>query len=371
MSFFRTLLEDEVNVLPGHNDGSAEAKELMDEIDAAEINEDEVDAAAEAKFDEDNSAERIVDEMYMAIAEHEMAWNEFVQESSLKELMAYGAGRTAVNEGAVDSIKEFFSNAKKKVKEFFEKVWSVIKRWASNMFAFIHTNKKFANKYSSKITAGYEVYKNDKSVNRTEGFPFTNVDKVFNSFTATVEVKEPSIDNEEEGKKILSDLRSKYAGSGEPGNFRENMLTHLRGQKDRKTIDYSAAEVIRVLSDDNVTRKNVNKAMTQSKKEFKTTIKNLDDLQRAAEKQANSSSGSAADKAEGKADARKYMLRATNMREQLKVLQVVRSCLLSCISARNRQARHIGNLYVRLANRKEHKGFRNESAYGFLGASLI
>lgn len=369
MSFFRTLLEDEVNILPGHNDGSAEAKELMDEIDAAEINEEEVDAAAEAKFDEDNSAEKIVDEMYMAIAEHEMAWNEFVQESSLKELMAYGAGRTAVNEGAVDSVKDFFSNAKKKVKEFFEKVWSVIKRWASNMFAFIHTNKKFAAKYSAKITAGEKVYKEDKTTDRTEGFPYTNLDKVFNTFTTSVKVEKPNISDEEGGKRVLANLRKQYADSEDAGNFRENVLTNLRGQKDRKEVKYSAAEVIRVLSDDTVTRKAVNKAMTQSKKEFKAAIRELDNLQSSAEKDANS--GDAAEKVAGKKNYKKYMLQATNMREQLKILQVVRSCLLSCISARNRQARHIGNLYVRLANRKEHKGFRNESAYGFLGASLI
>lgn len=369
MSFFRTLLEDEVNILPGHNDGSAEAKELMDEIDAAEINEDEVDAAAEAKFDEDNSAEKIVDEMYMAIAEHEMAWNEFVQESSLKELMAYGAGRTAVNEGAVDSVKDFFSNAKKKVKEFFEKVWSVIKRWASNMFAFIHTNKKFAAKYSAKITAGEKVYKEDKTTDRTEGFPYTNLDKVFNTFTTSVKVEKPNISDEEGGKRVLANLRKQYADSEDAGNFRENVLTNLRGQKDRKEVKYSAAEVIRVLSDDTVTRKAVNKAMTQSKKEFKAAIRELDNLQSSAEKDANSSD--ATEKVAGKKNYKKYMLQATNMREQLKILQVVRSCLLSCISARNRQARHIGNLYVRLANRKEHKGFRNESAYGFLGASLI
>lgn len=369
MSFFRTLLEDEVNILPGHNDGSAEAKELMDEIDAAEINEEEVDAAAEAKFDEDNSAERIVDEMYTAIAEHEMAWNEFVQESSLKELMSYSSGRTAVNEGAVDSVKEFFSNAKKKVKEFFEKVWSVIKRWASNMFSFIHTNKKFASKYSAKITAGEEVYKSDKTVNRTEGFPFSNLDKVFNTFTTSVKVEKSDITDEESGKRVLANLRKQYADSEDAGNFRDNVLTNLRGQKDRKEVKISASEIIRILGDDTVTRKAVNKAMTQSKKEFKTAIKELDDLQRAAEKQAGSSD--AAEKIQGKSDYKKYMLQATNLREQLKVLQVVRSCLLSCISARNRQARHIGNLYVRLANRKEHKGFRNESAYGFLGASLI
>ena len=298
-----------------------------------------------------------------------MAWNEFVQESSLKELMAYGAGRTAVNEGAVDSVKEFFSNAKKKVKEFFEKVWSVIKRWASNMFSFIHTNKKFASKHSAKITTGEEVYKSDKTVNRTEGFPFSNLDKVFNTFTTSVKVEKPDITDEEGGKRVLANLRKQYADSEDAGNFRDNVLTNLRGQKDRKEVKISASEIIRILGDDTVTRKAVNKAMTQSKKEFKTAIKELDDLQRAAEKQAGSSD--AAEKIQGKSDYKKYMLQATNLREQLKVLQVVRSCLLSCISARNRQARHIGNLYVRLANRKEHKGFRNESAYGFLGANLI
>ena len=365
MSFYRTLLEGDVNVLDNDNDGSEMAKKLMKEIDDQEINIDEVESAADAEFEPGEGVDDIMDEMYMAIAEAEMDWNAMMQEAGLMELSE--AARGIVTEGKMDSVKDFFNKTKEKIKEFFNKVWQVIQRWASNLTAVVATNKKLASKYADKIKSGYEKYKSDSSIDRIEGYTFSGVEEAFNKFKAKAEVK--YAEGEDGGREILRSLRKEYAGSEDSSDFRSNMMEKLRGSKDTVKLSISGEEVIKMLKEDEVTKKKVREAMNQSKKEFKSAIKKVDELQKKAEKAAGSKD--AAEKAEGKANYAKYTVQATNIREQLKILQIVRSCLLSAIGAKAKQARKVANAYIRLGNKEKYKGFQNES-YGFLsGLNLI
>jgi len=372
-TFMKTLLEDEVNILPDNNDGSAEAKELMDEIDAEEINAAEVSDAQNGEFTPSATPEELEEAMYFAMADHEMAWNEMVQEMSINDL-----GRNVFTE-SMDDVKDFFRNTKEKIKEFFKKVWQVIQRWASNISATFATNKKFVSKYGSRMDEGFAEYKKNKKW--VSGYPYTNINEVwqlFENFTVDAGMKVGDNDYREPSDTFSATANSvdhvktkfvshyKFLASANESNIREVTMKYIQGSDSEIDLkDISPDTIVKILSDDEMTKKKIRKAGDQSKKEFKAAIKVLDNIQREAEKGAGKAEDDT-EKAKLKGRATNYTALVNEVRKGLKANNVIRNCLLTAVSKQKRQARKLGNIYVRLSNKEKYKGFQ-DSYTGYRG----
>lgn len=367
MGIYRTLLEDNVNILDSDNDGSKEMKELMGEIDNAEINASEVENAAEAEFGDGESVSDIMDESYMIIAESEMAWNEVMQAIGIREADYARRGVEVIYEAP--DIKGFFKKAKDKIVETFKKIWEVIQRWAKNVMATVTLNKKFAEKYATQIAEGEKIYNRDKSIKRIDGYSFAGLDAGIKMFTVEF-VSEKAFndvnknDDKEvttaDAKEIVNALRKKMSGSSGQGDFRDNVLKMLRGSDDKGKTHMTASEVIDILTDKDNARKTVKDAATQMKKEMKAALRELESTEKAAKQDKDGKAMTAA------------AIAISLTKQLIAVSSIFRSALLSCISQRKRQARKFGNLYVRISNKNDkkgfHKGYKESSEYGFLGS---
>lgn len=374
---YRTLLENDMPYLGDDNDASSETGKLIDAIADQEINDDEVAAAQSAEY----GADSVVEESFMAIAESEMQWNAVMQAIGLHELSETAMGRDVIYEAA--DIKGWFKAAKDKIVAFFKKVWQVIQRWAANITAQVHTNKKFYEKNAAKIKTGYEIYVKDKSLPRISGYPFKN----FDAATATNKFKDFA-DNIKKLTNIADDMiRKAMEHETESHDFqaldneitmigedfenidelRDDLLKGIRGAEDRSDdVIMTPDEIKKALVDQDGAAKKVKTALSSSKKQFKAAITSLERL----EKSLNSNSSDNENIKKTKESGLKVCVKFNkNLNTLLNATQIGRSVMLKCIAEYKAQARYYATKYVMYANRDKYKGFRNESAeYGFLGS---
>ncbi len=386
MSFYRAILEEEMTVLDNDNDSSAQVDELMDEIDDQDANAEEQEEAAEAAFGPDDNVDNIIEESYIAIAESTAAWNQIMHSIGMRELNEAARGREVMTEG----VKEWFKEAKDKIVAFFKKIWSVIQRWMGNMSAHFRTNKSFIAKYSAEIRKGYGIFKSGNADLKKDvtGYEFGKTtrdawvkkvtDRSDKFFTNAANAIKSNISNDID-MSISSPIHSdKFKINFDNGDtdLRSFVTDALRGNGGDKTdLNMTGDSVIEIIKGYTADKKETKKLLEATKKDMKAALRILDTLEKKADSQYKSDkdaeesvkSGNSAKRTSAQKTA---SVAYTNMRQAISDAQIVRSCILASMAQEMRQARRIGNLYVRLANRDKNKGFR-ESAnteYGYLGS---
>ena len=386
MGIYRTLLEEEVPHLDDNNNPDDQIKELQDVIDDHDANEAEQQAAQDAAFGPDCGVDDIMDESAIAIYEFEAGHAAIMQALGMHELQEAATGREFIMEGA--DIKGFFKSIKDKIVSFFKKVWSVLQRWAGNIGAVCVTNKKFADKYASKMSDGYSIvtsssYKGKK----LKGYEFSGVDGAIavarsgksSEKTFGTDKVMPAIRQAIEDKKEVSGLvgglsteeveaaGNKFRGSlcnedsVSTSDFSEKLKTHLYGSKEPKEMWMKVGDVTSILNNKKDARKDVTEFMKESKKQYSKVIKDFNDLERSASKMESGVTRNS---------IMSLITRYTTViRTELTATQTWRNATLGAINARARQARRYGMAYVAAANKGKHKGFQKESTeYGFLGS---
>ena len=377
MGIYRTLIEEEVPHLDDNNNPDEQIKELQDVIEDQDANQAEQDAAQDAAYGPDCGVDDIMDESAMAIYEFEAGHAQIMQAIGIHELQEAATGRDFIFEAA--DVKGFFKSVKDKIVAFFKKVWSVLQRWAGNIGAVFTSNKKFADKYGSAMEKGHGIVSKDKS-KEMKMYPFSGVDSAIN-FAKTAKTDCTGFDNDiakvrrstesgsvgkddattaEQFEDRLNQYRGKLAGgsSVSAGEFGAELKKHLYGEEKKGFMDVKAVKD--TLSGKKDDRKAVTDFMKEYKEQFKKTMKSVNDLEKAASKVEGEGSNRNAVMAEASR-------LVTFMRTWLTITQTWRSATLSAINARARQARRFGMLYVTVANKDKHKGFKESTEYGFLG----
>ena len=385
MGIYRTLLEEEVPHLDDNNNPDEQIKELIDTIEDQDANEAEQDRAQEAEFAEPGtSADELLGESWMAIYEMASGMNTIMQALAVHELNEAANGREFLMEGP--DIKGFFKSVKDKVVAFFKKVWSVIQRWAGNLRAAITSGKKFAEKYASQMTTGYNIMKADKTRKDMKGYEFSGLVEAENIASSSKDFAVDALKSKfgddlsgnsnvsaEDAEALVDTVRGKFcgpnAGSVSAADYAKKLKEHLYGDSEPKAMlmDVDGNNgVIATLKSKKDDLKTVNDFMKESKKQMKSV---LDTLNKAERKAGTAEKDETKDATHNRMSRQTQLTRAINcMRQMLSVTQAWRSQTLGAIRARYVQARRYGMAYVAAANRDKHKGFRKESTeYGFLG----
>ena len=384
MAIYRTLLEEEINILDDNNCNDEAMKELDDIVNDSDVNAEEQERGANGEFDP-KGVDDIMDETFIAIAESEAAWNQTMQAIGMKELSETARG---VYTESFDDVKDWFRKVKDKIIAFFKKVWQVIQRWAGNLNATLSTNKRFVEKFGSKMRDGYPRYKDyDKKL---KGYTFEGLgdgeSKVIKGIDGHIQAVIDGIPelktyltDPDKLKDALMDLDSKIVkawsavsnySAGAVGNVeydlnevRDTAFVAFFGSEDPEELDNGMPvdEVIKILKDTKKDKENSKKEFEKSKKKFKSAIRSIDSLEKyVMSKQSGDSKANTMI-----AGCQKI---SSNLNKTLNFDRVVHSVYMSALTKRQRQARRFGNLYVRLANKKKYKGFQDESAsFGYLG----
>ena len=386
MGIYRTLLEEEVPHLDDNNNPDEQIKELIDTVEDQDANAAEQDAAQDAAYGPDCGVDDIMDESAYAIYEFEAGHAQIMQAIGMHELHEAGVGREFIFEAA--DIKGFFKSIKDKIVAFFKKVWSVLQRWAGNLTAVFHSNKKFAEKYASQMRSGYNICNGGKySGKKLKGYKFPNLDKVISEAKAGKDGKisddaKKDIDelkskldhvgkftkyesqiSAEDVEKVLNAARGDVCGeeSVSSSEFSSKLKKYTYGSDEPTEFWMPVDDVVKILTGKKDDVKAVNDYMKNAKKQSKEAIDLINNLEKAVSKLEDGQfrTGAMAD-----------CSRATTMiRGALTIVQTWRSATLSGINARARQARRYGMAYVAASNKDKHKGFQKESAeYGFLGS---
>lgn len=387
MAIYRTLLEEEINILDDNNCNDEAMKELDDIVNDSDANAEEQERGANGEFDP-KGVDDIMDETFIAIAESEAAWNQTMQAIGMKELSETARG---VYTESFDDVKDWFRKVKDKIVAFFKKVWQVIQRWAGNLNAMLSTNKRFVEKFASKMRDGYPRYKDyDKKL---KGYTFKGLgegeSKLINGIDGHIQAIIDGISDlkrfltdPQELNVAISDYDSKIAkawssisgySAGEVGDNNEYDLTEVRnttfeklfGSEDPEELDNGMPvdDVIKILKDTKKDKENSKKEFEKSKKKFKSAIRSIDSLEKYVTSKQDKSNTSRANTMI--AGCQKI---SSSLNKVLNFDRVVHSVYMSALTKRQRQARRFGNLYVRLANKKKYKGFQDESAsFGYLG----
>ena len=379
MSFYRSFLEEELDTPILDDNNSPEIKEIEDIVNDQDANAEEQDDAQAAEFGPDDGVDDILDESYIAIAEAEGEFNKIVMSIGIHELNETVAGREVIYE-AVD-IKGYIKKAKDWVVSFFKKVWSVLQRYASNIASVFKTNKGFADKYSSQITAGAKLYAADKK-RKTDlkGYPYpkSDFDAIANSnkWKTSADASEMTkimnlaknianyADDNSKSVAFSNDDLESYVGDYRKyilgtdcssSEFSDKLLNKMRGSSEKSKMNMDPAYVIEILKFDQT--KEITKAIKESKKEYKKVISNLESIQRNLKGEKTTDS-----------NALGNVIRMIDcFKKILSTTQVARGVVLKAIRGRAMQARVFGQAYVAASNKDKYRGFQKESAeYGFL-----
>lgn len=388
MSVYRTILEEDLElggVLDDNN--CVELQEIEDVIENQDANAFEQDEARDAEFgtsygdDTIDDAEAIVDESFIAIAESEVNFNKLMMAVGIHEVTEAAAGREIIYE-AVD-IKGYLKRAKDAVVSFFKKVWQVLQRFAANIASTFRTNKGFAEKYGDKITSGYKIYSKDgkklkmysyEGLDRvadakfwTNGIDTVNFEPVSGYMDAIKNWHDTSYTQAELSTeyfdRVVREYREKLCGTAcEAGEFREKLRIKICGSEEKKE-GYMDPELVKKVLSNGKEIKDCKKAIDGAKKEYKSAIKKLDQLEKSLSKKKSEKDASNETKTQFT-----NVVRMSNMFQNiLTACQVSRATILSAMRSRMSQARMFGQAYVFAQNKKDKKGFQKESAeYGFL-----
>lgn len=390
MGIYRTLLEEEVPHLDDNNNPDEQIKELMDVVEDQDANQAEQDRAQEAEFAEPGTqADDLLAESWMAIYEFESSHVELMKAIGMHELNEAACGRDLLWEAP--DIKGFFANVKKKVVEFFKKVWSVLQRWAGNLAAVFTSNKKFVEKYGDHINTGYQLISKDNSAKNMNGYSFKGLDSV-NVDTKSVQVMKDLGNNisilknassipemiekgtsftantAEDYDDLVGTIRALLCGGNEStvsaGDFSSKLKANLYGGDKPDKMLMKPDDIKKILSDKKDDRKKVQDFMKESKKQMKDAIDDINKMEKAA---SNASASNDRQTATKNAIISECTRAVSALRQVLSATQIWRSATLGAINARARQARRYGMAYVAAANRDKHKGFKESTEYGFLG----
>lgn len=368
MGIYRSILEEDLElggVLDDNNNmDMAEIDKVVDDHDA---NADEQIEAQAAEFGPTDDVDSIMDETAIAIAEAEMNFNNIMMAIGIHEVSEAAAGREVLYENA---ITDYLKKARDWVVNFFKKVWSILKRYASNIASVFHTNKGLAEKRGSDIEKGYELYSKDKGGDHLKLWQFPNLDKYLNEqYWKGLDI--PSVDtftaqssDAEDARKLF---RKKFTSNED---FREGLKEEIYGkEKEEKLIPGST--VVKILKSGEEVKK-CKKAMDTSKKQYKEAIAKFNEMEKKLTKAASKDGHTETDDNKMKAAVRN----TTIVKNQLSDLQVVRAVTLSAARARMVQARSLAHAYIAAFNKGKDKNYReglkNESSFGFLsGVELI
>ena len=381
MGIYRTLLEEEVPHLDDNNNPDDQIKELQDVIEDHDANEAEQKAAQDAAFGPDGGVDDIMDESAMAIYEFEAGHAAIMQAIGIHELQEAASGREFIMEAA--DIKGFFVSVKKKVGDFFKKVWQVLQRWAGNIGAVFTSNKKFVEKYGKQMEEGYAALKG-KNDSKMKMYTFDGVDKAIALAKAGKKDKfddasddiikaikdaaatNSKVANGSTAEEIEADLnatRGAFVGkdSVSSSDYSSELKKYLYGSDEPKEDLMAVADVKAILSGKKDDRKSVKDFMDNAKREYKKIMDSLSSAERAASKME-----AGVNRNSVMAECTRY---STLIRGTMTAAQTWRNATLSAINARARQARRYGMAYVAASNKGKYKGFQKESAeYGFLGS---
>lgn len=369
MGIYRSILEED-ETLGGvlDDDNNMDMAEIDKVVDDHDANADEQTEAQDAEFGPTDGVDDIMDETAMAIAEAEMNFNSIMMAIGVHEISEAAAGRDVLYENA---LTDYFKKAKEWVVNFFKKVWSVLKRYASNIASVFHTNKGLADKKATEIEKGYNDYLKDKGEDHLKLWQFPGLDNFLNEkYWTDITLKIPTagdltVSDVDEDRKAF---RKKICGSDDD-DFRGALKDKIYGkEKVEKLI--SGSDVIKALKSGDEVKK-VKKAMDTSKKQYKEAIAKFNEMEKKLTKAAGKENA-----AEDANDKMSAAVKATQVvKNQLADLQVVRAVTLSAARARMVQARSLAHVYIGAYNKSKDKGYRgklkNES-FGFLsGIELI
>lgn len=383
MGIYRTLLEEEVPHIT-EDDTNVDIKEIEDIVDDHDANEAEQQDAQDAAFGPDGGVDDIMDESAMAIWEFQVGQNQIMQTIGMHELNEAVNGREFIFEAA--DIKGFFASAKKKVIDFFKRIWNVLQKWAGNLAATIASNKKLVEKYADKIKSGAEKVDKNQSI---KGYMFAALDGEVGDIKKKEargidKVTQPARDlsnatadnildfdsGADEFDRQLKEIRGMLCGaeSVDSSEFSAKLREHLFGSKEPEDLKLGgdklkADKIIENLRDVHDDTKAVKEFMKTTKDQFNKVLNNLKTLEKAV------NSGEDGVEKNKKMSA---CVRLNNFTTScLTIMQTWRTGVLQAINARARQSRKVAMAYIRAENGATYSNKSQtpkSESYGFLGA---
>lgn len=381
MGIFVDALREETEFLDNTGfDGGAVANpddkyevELNDVAKAVEdINQNYADQSSQEELDGQDLEEDPVSECMIAIYESEHNWNLIMNALAMREVNEAAIGREMVLE-SVD-IKGFFA----KVKEFFVTMWkkitAVVKNWIDNATAALRTNKSFIAKYESKLGEGQTAYEANPNKKAFKGYEFkildgksfmAKFDSIKNVTNDEVKAANAIITSLNAGNKDYSSIAEKANNDKVRGDFcgtdpvsadgyRKALKEAYFGSEEKKTLSGKAvdAKAIAAILKNDMKMKDVKKAYSDMKSSINTSLKTLNNLEKAVQNSYKKGEASAETSAAITAISKNY----GTVKEQKSIAHMALTTYMKAAHAQTAQARRIANAYIFALNKKISKG---------------
>jgi len=308
-----------------------------------------------------------IEAAYHIVAESEANYNAIMQAVGIHELAVFESTGAEMIYEATD-VKGF----KEKVKQFIRNIWEKIKGLFRKFFAmlnsFLKTDKEFINKYKKHLL---QV---DIRGFKYKGFVFTNLSydlkaasgKMENLFKNKVNTELDADDKAE----IVEKMRGVIDNSSyDAGEFSKRLFKFFRNEEEAKDDldNISVTQEILNISDNSRLKKEAQNAYSNLEQVIKKKLREVENRGNEIIRKAKTGE----EMKEAADEIKSYSNEVYFIKEQLNILQIINGAKLQAIKGQNRQSKAICVALMNYKPKNESYSFEDSMNESFLSGVIL